>query len=75
MWPYEPRNPYRETIPWTPRRPLGTDQQGRYPEAAEAATDVGQEDPREGSGAIVVPVLTLILALAATLLALHWSAA
>ncbi len=25
-------------------RALGTDQQGRYPEAAEAATDIGQDD-------------------------------
>jgi len=24
--------------------PLGCDQQGRYPEAAEAATDIGQDD-------------------------------
>lgn len=24
--------------------PKGCDQQGRYPEAAEAATDIGQED-------------------------------
>jgi hypothetical protein len=28
--------------------PKGADQQGRYPEAAETATDVGQDDsPRE----------------------------
>ena len=26
------------------QRALGTDQQGRYPEAAEAATDIGQDD-------------------------------
>ena len=25
--------------------PQGCDQQGRYPEAAEAATDIGQEEP------------------------------
>jgi hypothetical protein len=25
--------------------PKGCDQQGRYPEAAEAATDVGQDEP------------------------------
>jgi hypothetical protein len=25
--------------------PKGLDQQGRYPEAAEAATEVGQDDP------------------------------
>lgn len=28
-----------------PRIPLGCDQQGRYPEAAEAATEVGADDP------------------------------
>ena len=27
-----------------PRVPLGCDQQGRYPEAAEAATEVGADD-------------------------------
>ena len=26
------------------QRALGTDQQGRYPQAAEAATDIGQDD-------------------------------
>jgi hypothetical protein len=26
------------------RLPYGCDQQGRYPEAAEAATDIGQDD-------------------------------
>lgn len=44
-------------------KPLkGLDQQGRYPEAAEAATDVGQEEPNfysaqyilEELGALVV---------------------
>jgi hypothetical protein len=27
------------------KMPKGCDQQGRYPEAAEAATDVGQDEP------------------------------
>lgn len=27
-----------------PRVPLGCDQQGRYPEAAEAATEIGADD-------------------------------
>jgi hypothetical protein len=31
------------TEPTVRRMPRGCDQQGRYPEAAEAATDVGQE--------------------------------
>jgi hypothetical protein len=29
-------------------RALGTDQQGRYPEAAEATTDIGQDDDLNG---------------------------
>jgi hypothetical protein len=32
------------TEPTVRRVPLGCDQQGRYPEAAEAATDIGQDD-------------------------------
>jgi hypothetical protein len=37
------------TEPTVRRLPKGTDQQGRYLEAAEAVTDVGQEDedPKE----------------------------
>jgi hypothetical protein len=37
------------TEPTVRRLPKGADQQGRYPEAAEAVTDVGQEDedPKE----------------------------
>jgi hypothetical protein len=30
-----------------PYRPKGCDDQGRYPEAAEAATDLGVQDPDE----------------------------
>jgi hypothetical protein len=33
------------TEPTIRRLPKGCDQQGRYPEAAEAATEVGQDDP------------------------------
>jgi hypothetical protein len=33
------------TILRQPRIPLGCDQQGRYPEAAEAATELGLEEP------------------------------
>lgn len=33
------------TEPTVRRLPRGCDQQGRYPEAAEAATDVGQQEP------------------------------
>ena len=32
------------TEPTVRKVPLGCDQQGRYPEAAEAATDIGQDD-------------------------------
>jgi hypothetical protein len=33
------------TEPTVRRLPRGCDQQGRYPEAAEAATEVGQQEP------------------------------
>jgi hypothetical protein len=33
------------TEPTVRRLPKGCDQQGRFPEAAEAATEVGQDDP------------------------------
>ena len=33
------------TEPTVRRLPRGCDQQGRYPEAAEAATEVGADDP------------------------------
>lgn len=33
------------TEPTVRRLPRGCDQQGRYPEAAEAATDIGQDEP------------------------------
>lgn len=31
----------------TKKMPMGCDQQGRYPEAAEAATEVGADEPPE----------------------------
>ena len=34
--------------------PKGCDQQGRYPEAAEAATEVGHEDDPETVGTLVL---------------------
>ena len=48
--------------------PLGCDQQGRYPEAAEAATDVGVPDEDAPQQDIVRVVLTDI-ALSAVLIA------
>jgi hypothetical protein len=56
--------------PTVRRLPDGTDQQGRYPEAAEAVTDIGQddEDPREDTmwfWVVVVAIFTAVLAAAA----------
>jgi hypothetical protein len=52
------------------RLPKGADQQGRYPEAAEAVTDIGQEDedPEEDTmwfWIVCVVIITTILAAAA----------
>jgi hypothetical protein len=52
------------------RLPKGADQQGRYPEAAEAATDVGQEDedPKEDTmwfWVVIVVIFTAVVAAAA----------
>jgi hypothetical protein len=40
--------------------PKGLDQQGRYPEAAEAATEVGIDDAPESLGTLVVLGLCVI---------------
>jgi hypothetical protein len=58
------------TEPTVRRLPKGADQQGRYPEAAEAVTDVGQEDedPKEDTmwfWIVCVVIITTILAAAA----------
>jgi hypothetical protein len=50
--------------------PKGADQQGRYPEAAEAVTDIGQEneDPEEDTmwfWVVCVVIITAVLAAAA----------
>jgi len=50
--------------------PKGADYQGRYPEAAEPCTDVGQddEDPREDTmwfWVVVVVIFTAVVAAAA----------
>ena len=60
------------TILRRPYIPKGCDQQGRYPEAAEAATDVGVEDEFEADytamvkdiaiGVAVICVISLIVA-------------
>ena len=49
-----------------PYIPKGCDQQGRYPEAAEAATDVGADDAPEPD---VVRVVLTDIALSAVLIA------
>jgi hypothetical protein len=58
------------TEPTVRRLPKGTDQQGRYPEAAEAVTDIGQEneDPEEDTmwfWIVCVVIITAVLAAAA----------
>jgi hypothetical protein len=58
------------TEPTVRRLPKGADQQGRYPEAAEAVTDIGQEDedPEEDTmwfWIVCVVIITTILAAAA----------
>jgi hypothetical protein len=59
------------TEPTVRRLPKGADQQGRYPEAAEPCTDVGQEDeekPEEDTmwfWVVCVVIITAVLAAAA----------
>jgi hypothetical protein len=57
------------TEPTVRRLPKGADQQGRYPEAAEAATDVGQEDEETEDTmwfwVVVVAIFTAVVAAAA----------
>jgi hypothetical protein len=40
--------------------PKGLDQQGRYPEAAEAATEIGIDDAPESLGTLVVLGLGIV---------------
>jgi hypothetical protein len=58
------------TEPTVRRLPYGADQQGRYPEAAEPVTDVGQEEekPEEDTmwfWVVVVVIFTAVVAAAA----------
>ena len=48
-----------------PRIPHGCDQQGRYPQAAEPCTDLGQED--DETTAADVGIIAMLLVLAAVL--------
>ena len=53
------------TILRQPRIPLGCDQQGRHPQAAEASTELGLEEPEHDMMRVVlVDVLIAIAALA-----------
>ena len=40
--------------------PKGCDQQGRYPEAAEAATEVGADDAPVGIGSVVLMGVVIV---------------
>jgi hypothetical protein len=42
--------------------PQGCDQQGRHPEAAEAATDLGIEEPEDDSLRVVIEDILLCMA-------------
>jgi hypothetical protein len=48
------------TEPTVRRLPRGCDQQGRFPEAAEAATEVGVDDAPESVGTLVVLGLGIV---------------
>jgi hypothetical protein len=48
------------TEPTVRRLPKGLDYQGRYPEAAEAATEVGADDAPESLGKLVVLGLGIV---------------
>jgi hypothetical protein len=43
------------------KMPRGCDQQGRYPEAAEAATEIGVDDAPESLGTLVVLGLGVVV--------------
>tara|TARA_R110000868_G_scaffold196889_1_gene442953 strand:+ start:401 stop:601 length:201 start_codon:yes stop_codon:yes gene_type:complete len=62
----------RKSAPlYDPRIPRGCDQQGRYPEAAEACTEIGHEDgyeDKEWSWVPLIVYLTLAASIAAVLL-------
>jgi len=49
------------TEPTVRRLPKGLDYQGRYPEAAEAATEIGIDDAPESLGTLVVLGLCVVV--------------
>jgi hypothetical protein len=50
-----------DTEPTVRRLPKGCDYQGRYPEAAEAATEIGIDDAPESLGTLVVLGLCVVV--------------
>lgn len=57
------------TEPTVRRMPKGLDYQGRYPEAAEAATEIGIDDAPESLGKLVVLGLCVVVLVGAIALA------
>jgi hypothetical protein len=59
-------NRFTKTIPWQPRRPLGCDQQGRFPEAAHAASEYEDDadDVRHSTQATAAMLIYSVLAVA-----------
>jgi len=54
--------------------PKGLDQQGRHPEAAEAATEVGVDDLPESVGSVVLMgVIVIVVVAVVSLLAGYYS--
>jgi uncharacterized protein (DUF983 family) len=43
------------------RLPTGCDQQGRYPEAAEAATELGADDFDDAAAIIVKQIICIVI--------------
>ena len=54
------------------RIPMGCDQQGRYPQAAEAATEVGADDEWESADGEVFLILAKAIGSIAALLLTIW---
>jgi uncharacterized protein (DUF983 family) len=46
------------------RLPTGCDQQGRYPEAAEAATEIGADDFDDAAAIIVKQIICIVIVIA-----------
>jgi uncharacterized protein (DUF983 family) len=44
--------------------PTGCDQQGRYPEAAEAATEIGADDFDDAAAIIVKQIICIVIVIA-----------